>query len=507
MVIRMFSDFNPLESAWRVLPDAMLWVERSTWQVLHANPAACRLLQLDPSSPGMSVLDRFTGSSQAWLTSHRMESAQGQIVESVVVLHDGQRVRAQLVGHELRHLDGTSHQLYLMALQPLTPLIQFEREQGRLESTLNALHRFFERQLTAQSERELLRAACDGITADPRFPLAWIGLVQHDAQHSLVVAAKGGRAIGHLDSLSMRWSDGPESLGLAARAIQLKQVQVENRIQLYASDHSLAASAIDHDLRAVVAIPLIHQGRVLGVMAVYSEQTDAFDPIEISLFEQLGAGVALALSEFQTRQSYLNEAIQRAASSNQLERVLEQMIVTLSGALAERDPYTEGHQRRVAEMSVQIAQHMGLGDERCHVLYLAGIVHDIGKIRVPIGLLTKPTPLRREEMAVIQQHAQATIDILGGVDWPWPLTEIAGQHHERLDGSGYPRGLKGGEILLEARILAVADILESMTSPRPYRPAVGLEAALRVLRQERGTRLDPDVVDAALSLFEEGEST
>ena len=104
-------------------------------------------------------------------------------------------------------------------------------------------------------------------------------------------------------------------------------------------------------------------------------------------------------------------------------------------------------------------------------------------------------------MAVIRQHAQGTIDILSGVDWPWPLVEIAGQHHERLDGSGYPAGLKGHEIRLEARILAVADILESMSAPRPYRPAVGLQAALQVLLKERGTRLDPDVVDAAQALF------
>ncbi len=184
-----------------------------------------------------------------------------------------------------------------------------------------------------------------------------------------------------------------------------------------------------------------------------------------------------------------------------LEDVLEQIIETLSGALAERDPYTVGHQRRVAEISVKLATHLGLSPERCRVLHLAAIVHDIGKIRVPIDLLTKPTPLRPQEFEVIKQHAQATIDILSGIQWPWPLKEIAGQHHERLDGSGYPAGLKGDEILLEARILAVADIIESMSSPRPYRPAAGLPAALDVLRRGRGVTLDPDVVDAALLLY------
>lgn len=190
-----------------------------------------------------------------------------------------------------------------------------------------------------------------------------------------------------------------------------------------------------------------------------------------------------------------------AATAQHFEDVLEQIIETLSGALAERDPYTVGHQRRVAEIAVNLAAHLGLSEERCHVLHLAAIVHDIGKIRVPIELLTKPTPLRPQEFEVIKQHAQATIDILGGIQWPWPLKEIAGQHHERLDGTGYPAGLRGDEILFEARILAVADIIESMSAPRPYRAAAGLPAALEVLRRGRGTILDADVVDAALVLY------
>lgn len=194
-------------------------------------------------------------------------------------------------------------------------------------------------------------------------------------------------------------------------------------------------------------------------------------------------------------------AQEAAASARHLEDVLEQIIETLSGALAERDPYTVGHQRRVAEIAVTLATHLGLSEERCHVLHLAAIVHDIGKIRVPIDLLTKPTPLRPQEFEVIKQHAQATIDILDGIQWPWPLKEIAGQHHERLDGTGYPAGLKGDQILFEARILAVADVIESMSAPRPYRPAAGLPAALEVLRRGRGITLDAEVVDAALLLY------
>ncbi|MGB5103143.1 MAG: HD domain-containing phosphohydrolase [Steroidobacteraceae bacterium] len=166
-----------------------------------------------------------------------------------------------------------------------------------------------------------------------------------------------------------------------------------------------------------------------------------------------------------------------------------------------RDPYTAGHERRVAALAVAIAVELGLDSETQEALNIAGHLHDVGKVMVPSEILSKPGKLSHIEMQLVQGHCQAGHDILKSVDFPWPVAEIILQHHERLDGSGYPRGLKGEAILREARILVVADVVEAMSSHRPYRPGLGVKLALAEIERGSGTEYAPDVVDACLSLF------
>lgn len=502
----MWADFHSDATAWQCSPDGLIWFDLTHLQVLDANPAGRAMLALPESCGGMSVLPRLSSASQVWLQACAKTHLEAvaplkEVAETTLISESRQLLQARFVSSEMRHLDGSAHRLGLLILSASAAASGDDSLQHRLESTLHVLHQVHQRQRSAQSEADILRAVCDGLVSEGGFPLAWIGLVRHDSAHHLTLGAVAGAPRQHLERLSLCWSDGADQMGPVGEAVRRARTQVLHDIGADAGRFAWAADAHGAGLGSMLAVPLVHQARVEGVLVVYGQATRAFDPAEMALLEEVAHTLATVLSDHALRQSYLNEAIQRAASSHRLEQVLEQMIETLSGAIAARDPYTVDHQRRVAEISVRIARHMGLGEERCRVLYLAAIVHDIGKIRVPIDLLTKPTALRPQEMAVNRQHAQGTIDILSGVDWPWPLVEIAGQHHERLDGSGYPAGLKGNEIRLEARILAVADILESMSAPRPYRPSVGLPAALQVLLKERGTRLDPDVVDAAQALF------
>jgi PAS domain S-box-containing protein len=178
--------------------------------------------------------------------------------------------------------------------------------------------------------------------------------------------------------------------------------------------------------------------------------------------------------------------------------------VQLATSLSEmRDPYTAGHERRVSDIAVAIATEMGLDDGRLEGIKVAGYLHDIGKISIPSEILVKPGRLNATEYALVQGHAQASYDVLKHVEFPWPVATIALQHHERLDGSGYPNGLKVDEILLESRIMAVADVVEAMASHRPYRPGLGVEKALAELERGRGSAYDPDVVDICLRLFRE----
>ncbi len=187
-------------------------------------------------------------------------------------------------------------------------------------------------------------------------------------------------------------------------------------------------------------------------------------------------------------------------SEAKLKSTLIDTITAITAIVELRDLYTAGHQRRVAEIAAAIAHELGHPEAKIEGLKLAGIVHDLGKIHVPAEILSKPGRLNELEYSLIKEHSRNGYEILKEIDFPWPIAEFVLQHHERLDGSGYPRGLKDDEIALEARILAVADVLEAMSSHRPYRPGVGLEAAFAELEDKRGRLYDADVVDAAMKL-------
>ena len=172
-------------------------------------------------------------------------------------------------------------------------------------------------------------------------------------------------------------------------------------------------------------------------------------------------------------------------------------------AVEARDPYTAGHQRRVAHLATAIAEEMGLSRDVIDGVRYASMIHDIGKISVPAEILSKPMRLSAPEMGLVQTHSRSGFDILKDIDFPWPIATIILQHHERLDGSGYPGGLKGAAICVEARILGVADVVDAIASHRPYRPARGADAALDDLTAQRGVLYDPSVVDACVTLFRE----
>jgi PAS domain S-box-containing protein len=209
----------------------------------------------------------------------------------------------------------------------------------------------------------------------------------------------------------------------------------------------------------------------------------------------------LGISEDITDRKRAEEKLSLTLES--LRRAVGTTIQVLTMAVESKDPYTAGHQRRATAVAEAIAAEMGLSQATIEGIRIAGSIHDIGKISVPAEILSKPSRLTDIEMALVKVHAEQGRDILKDVVSPWPLAEIVYQHHERMDGTGYPRGLKGEEILLEARILSVADVVESMASHRPYRAALGVDAALGEIEQNKGTLYDPEVSEACLRLFRE----
>ncbi len=189
------------------------------------------------------------------------------------------------------------------------------------------------------------------------------------------------------------------------------------------------------------------------------------------------------------------------SSFDKLSRVLEEVVNALASSVEKRDPYTYGHQQMVTQLACLIAAEMGLPENQIEGIRIAGSVHDIGKITVPAEILSKPGRLTEVEFMLIKEHPKAGYDILKGIEFPWKVADFVLQHHERIDGSGYPQHLKGDNILLEARIIGVADVVEAMSNHRPYRPAWGLNKALDEIKKNRGILYDPDVVDVCLNIF------
>jgi PAS domain S-box-containing protein len=220
--------------------------------------------------------------------------------------------------------------------------------------------------------------------------------------------------------------------------------------------------------------PLIRDGKIIGIISIARDITD---------------------------RKRAEEELQRTLES--LRKAVGATIQVMVSAVEARDPYTAGHQVRVADLARAIATEMGLSREQTEGIRMAGSRHDIGKLSIPAEILSKPTKLTNNEFSLIKEHPRKGYEILKDVESPWPLAEIVYQHHERTDGSGYPRKLKGDEILIEARIMAVADVVEAMSSHRPYRPGKGIDAALEEIEKNRGTLYDDAVVDACLILFRE----
>jgi PAS domain S-box-containing protein/putative nucleotidyltransferase with HDIG domain len=223
-------------------------------------------------------------------------------------------------------------------------------------------------------------------------------------------------------------------------------------------------------------------------------------PQELSLTAMADGGLICVVRDI-TDRKHVEEELQLTLES--LRNAVGVTIQVMVSAIEMRDPYTAGHQLRVADLARAIATEMGLNHEIIDGIRMAGSIHDIGKLSIPAEILSKPTKLTNLEFSLIKEHSQSGYEMLKDVESPWPLAQIVYQHHERFNGTGYPQKLKGDEILIEARIMGVADVVEAMASHRPYRPGLGLEAALEEIKKNKGILYDADVVDACLRLFQE----
>jgi len=243
-------------------------------------------------------------------------------------------------------------------------------------------------------------------------------------------------------------------------------------------------------------------------MGAYGYIVKPFEPNEVLI----NVNTALRRRELEIQNRLQREnleklVIERTATlqktMNDLQKAMTGIVEAMGLTVETRDPYTAGHQKRVAEIAWAIATEMGLLEGQIEGIRMAGVIHDVGKISVPAEILSKPGRINDHEFGMIKTHPQVGYNILKKIDFPWPIAQIVYQHHERLDGSGYPQGLSGEDILLEAKILAVADVIEAMASHRPYRPALGIDRALEEIIKNKDIFYGSEVVNTCLRLFKE----
>lgn len=350
----------------------------------------------------------------------------------------------------------------------------------------------------ATEELALLQEMCRVVVDVGGYRAAWVGYAQHDDLKSVRPMAQHGIGADHLGRLCYSWADDKFGLGPTGAAIRSGEAQVIADTYTDTRFAPWRAAAVESGCGAILAMPLTDsEGHAFGALTIEAAETNAFDEEEIRQLRELANDLSYGIINLRNR-------AERLRSAERLHKGLEDTIQAISSTVEMRDPYTAGHQRRVAQLACAVARAMGLDNERIEGIRLGATIHDIGKIGVPAEILSKPTRLTPIEMQIVHEHAVMGFNIVKDIQFPWPIAEIAHQHHERMDGSGYPQALKGEAIILEARIIGVADVVESMASHRPYRPGLGLPAALVEIVTHRGVLYDPRVVDACRQVLDEG---
>ncbi len=362
-------------------------------------------------------------------------------------------------------------------------------ERVRRSQLVDLLLAVAERPAHPTGEAETFQHLCHTLVDAGPFALAWVGVASEGPERRVDVVEAVG-VTGFITPDLVSWST-TRSNGLGPSGIALRggHPVVVNDMALSPMVHQWRDQLARYDLRSVVVLPFRPGGR-RAVLAVYDRHPNAFDELTVAGLERI------------VREA--ERVIAHGESVRRLSTALEGTLAALSQVTEARDPYTAGHQVRVGALSTALGTRLDIDADLVRLIGQAGDVHDVGKIALASEILIKPGRLSDLEMRMVRRHSSVGHEILAQASLPWPIPEVALQHHERLDGSGYPGGLAASEIGLPARIVAVADVIEAMSSHRPYRPVVGKEEALAFVEANAGTLFDTDVVAVARDVLMDG---
>ncbi len=355
-----------------------------------------------------------------------------------------------------------------------------------------------------QGEQALLDEMCMLIGKAGGYCAVWIGYADSGTEKRIRPVARWGSVTEQqLAKAQFTWGEADSHQNPPGKAIRTGMPVVAQNLQQEPGGAPWREYALRSGCGSCLALPLRIDDRVIGVLNIGAAETSAFGGEEVGLLQQAAGELSFAIDSLRIKLERDRIALEQAEQQEQLRKSLEHTLLAIANTVELRNPYTDGHQRRVAELAAAIARELGLPQGEIQGIQLAASIHDLGRVKVPAAILAKPGALSDSEIALIRTHAQAGYELLKDIQYPWPIAQVVLQHHERLDGSGYPQGLAGDQVLLVSRIIAVADVLEAMATHRPYRPAQGIDAALAELERGRGKAFDPDVVDACGRVFRE----
>ena len=349
--------------------------------------------------------------------------------------------------------------------------------------------------LKAETEREIYQKVSSLLKELEFVKFVWIGLIEK-GDFEVKPIVHPGLEKDYLSSIRITWDNSKYGKGPTGSAIKTGRPCVVGDIKNDPRYKPWSNEALKRGYLSSIAIPLKLDREIFGVINIYSNKKEAFGHEEIEFLKEVSGDIALGINNIRLKEKLIQNL-------KDIRRLFGQEIETIALLCESRDPYTAGHQRRVTQLACAIAKEMDFPEKQIEGIHASGLLHDIGKIYIPTDILNRPGRLSNIEMDLIRTHSKVGYDILKTVNFPWPVAQIVLQHHERQDGSGYPQGLSGEEILIEAKILAVTDVVEAMSSHRPYRPALGIDMALGEISRNSGILYDPKVVDVCLKLFKE----
>lgn len=480
--------------------DAVEVIDHRTLRFIDMNEKGCRDLgytREEILSMSVPDIDSSHKHIRRLLTDRKAGQHDATVIESVHRRKDGSEFPVE-VSFKFVEIEGETYVLSIA--RDITQRKQSEERLRRSNRALRTLSSCNMALVHAAREQDLLDEMCRTVVEDGGYHLAWIGITRDD-NRTVQRVASASRHPGRVKSSAVQKANTECGLSPATRAVNTGSMQLAKSLREQTENPACQHCAEKFGYSSCLALPLKDDDEVFGVLNICAVEEEAFDDGEIALLQELSEDLSFGILSLRTREQRNHYQHESLKNLNRYKEALLGTIRSVAYMAEKRDPYTAGHQARVADLACAIAEELGLDERRIEGLRLGSMIHDIGKISVPAEILNKPGKLSPPEFEIIKSHVWTGHDIIKDIDFPWPVADMILQHHERLDGSGYPQGLKGEAICMEARILAVADEVDAISGHRPYRPSLGLENALNTIEAERGKSLDAAAVDACLKLF------